>query len=128
MKADDARKMTEDSIAQKKAEQEHIKRKLHEELELARKKARDRFDEHYEEVMNCVRQDAGQGRRDTKVSFVAYLDKDGYHGARHAHEVELAKLSERRLRSDGYTVKRDLKTLNEGQEDQAVCIDLLISW
>lgn len=132
MKADDARKRTEQSAARKREAAAEAERKRLANLDDARDHAKKKFDSHYECVVQQIGEAADGGHRSTDLSYTAYLDKDGSHGWKHAYETELAKLTERKLRADGYKVEKKTESkriqANEGQDEQAVCIDLEISW
>lgn len=132
MKANDARKRTREGITKKQAAEDMAEQKRLLSLEEARQQARDGFDEHYAKIMTSVGKAADNGKNSTTWAYMAYLDKDGSHGWRHAFETELAKLAVRKLKLDGYVVTQTTRServqANEGQDDQAVCIDLDISW
>lgn len=132
MKADDARNRTQSAITKKKEAEAATEQKRLKELEDARKKAKDQFDDHYSELLAKIVETADGGKNSTSWTFVATLDQDGSHGPQHAFETELAKLAVRKLKADGYvvnqTTKMDRVKDHTGEEHQAVCIDVEISW
>lgn len=132
MKASDARNRTHSAIAKKKEDEAAAERDRLRDLESARARAKADFDNYFKGVLNKVVEAADNGKNSTSCTFVARLDVDGSHGPAHAYDTELAKLTARRLKADGYvvdqTTKADRMKDNDEIEHQVVVIELEITW
>lgn len=132
MKANDARNRTQSAITKKKeaeaaAEQARLKA-----LADVRERAKHDFPKYFEDVLKKIVETADDGKNATTWTFTAHLDRDGSHGPRHAYETELAKLTSRKLKADGYVVqqftKADTVLDHNEMSEQVVVITLEISW